>query len=109
MPALVGSLTIQYPTGQVEIAVLASRYSHGGRIQVRLEAPNGDPWGTLTVNLPDVPLAQNEILVKTWSENKFLRSPALRCGLFEDTGRRVPNGFVEAEVWRFTGKLPDVH
>ncbi len=59
-----------------------------------------EPYGVLTVNLPGTALGEDEILVKTWSENEPFRAPALASGLFEDTGRRVPTGFVAAEIWR---------
>ena len=65
-----------------------------------VESLDGEPWATLTVNIPGTVLAEDEVLVKTWSENEELRQPALNTGLFIDTGRRVKSGFVEAEVWR---------
>ncbi|MDI9561611.1 MAG: hypothetical protein QM235_10565 [Pseudomonadota bacterium] len=58
------------------------------------------PYGTLTVNMPEVQLADDEIIIKNWSENEWLASAALKSGLFEDTGRRIPTGFVEAPVWK---------
>lgn len=92
-----------------EVAIIASRYTKGNRLALTLVSEDGSPWGTLTVNLPDAPLADDEILVKTWSENAFYREPALNSGLFVDTGRRVPTGLALAEVWRYTGKLPAEH
>lgn len=59
-----------------------------------------EPWATVTVNLPEVPLEPDEFTVKMWSENEAIRQPLLATGLFEDTGKRVPSGFVSAEVWR---------
>lgn len=77
----------------------------GGATAIRIvgddeEFGGEEPWGVLTVNIPGTPLAQDEILVKTWSENEPFRAPALATGLFEDTGRRIPSGFVLAEVWK---------
>ena len=60
---------------------------------------DGEPYGVLTVNIPKADLATGEILVKTWSENEALSEAARNCGLFADTGRREPTGFVYAEYW----------
>ena len=109
MTVFLGTLHLDLVDGPKEVSMLATRYTSGNRLALVLQCDDGSPWGMLTVNFPDVPLAHDEILVKTWSENSFIRGPALDMGLFEDTGRRLPAGFVEAEVWRFTGKVPDVH
>jgi hypothetical protein len=45
-------------------------------------------------------VAEDEFCVKTWSENEVLVAPMLATGLFEDTCRRVPSGYVVAPVWR---------
>lgn len=61
-----------------------------------------ESMGVLTVNLPEHELGPDEILVKTWSENALLAAEVLRQrpDVLEDTGKRVPTGFVEAQVWR---------
>lgn len=59
------------------------------------------PFGVLTVYVEGTELNRNEILVKTWSENEEWTKGILDCGLFEDTGRRVKTGYVEAQVWKF--------
>jgi hypothetical protein len=80
-----------------------------GAIAISLTGTDEDgfpaPYGALTVSIPGVQLAKDEILVKTWGENEEFRTPALTSGLFQDTGRRVPTGFVAAEVWKLTGVL----
>ena len=109
MTAPVGSLSLNLFGTREEVSIVASRYTKGNRLALTLVSEDGSPWGNLTVNLPDAPLADDEILVKTWSENAFYREPALNSGLFVDTGRRVPTGMALAEVWRYTGKLPAEH
>ena len=90
----------------VPLAVKAQHYNHGMRLALTLERlDNGAPYGVFTVNIPDAPLGADEILVKTWEENTPMRQPMLDTGLFEDTGRRVPAGFCQAEVWRLTKSL----
>jgi hypothetical protein len=60
----------------------------------------GEPYGTLSKILPGTPLGPGEVLIKTYAENESYRQPLLDAGLFEDTGKRVPSGFIELEVWR---------
>lgn len=54
------------------------------------------------VNLPDLPIADDEFFAKTYDENEPLREPMLATGLFEDTGQRAVGGFVELELWRLS-------
>lgn len=82
-----------------ELRLVLGRYQNL-RAAIRLESLLGDPWGVLTVNLPEVPLGKGELLVKTYGENEPLRAPALASGLFQDTERRVKVGYAEVEVWK---------
>lgn len=59
-----------------------------------------EPWATLTVNIPNATIEEDEILVKAWSENEKVAEVALQTGLFEDTGKRVPTGYEYAQVWK---------
>ena len=78
-----------------------AKYSHGNRLAIEaLMCTDNSPFAFLTVNLPDNPLGEDEIFVKAWSENEEFSKSCLATGLFEDTGKRVPTGFVQAQVWR---------
>ena len=73
-----------------------------GRLAITAQTLDGRPWDRLTVNLPDDELEPGEIFVKTWDRDGDVNLPAaaLATGLFVDTGKRVPTGYVEASVWR---------
>jgi hypothetical protein len=45
-------------------------------------------------------LKPNHFLAKTWSENEELAKEAFASGLFEDTGFKIPTGYVVAPVWK---------
>ena len=85
-------------------AVLVGRYPAGGAIAIQIVSDDDlmEPIATFSTNL--VPygaqVSSNEFCVKTWSENEVFVSPMLSTGLFEDTGKRVPSGYVVAPVWR---------
>ena len=66
----------------------------------------GDRYGVLTVNIPEAPIADDEIFVKDWSENVWVNQVLEQCpDLFEDTGRRQATGFTSAAVWKVKGEL----
>lgn len=87
-----------------DITVMKALYGNG-RIAITLLCADGEPYGTFSVNLPEQPIGASEVFIKVWEENEALRVPMLSTGLFEDTGRRVTTGFVEAEVWRMKSRL----
>ena len=61
---------------------------------------NRRPGVLRRIELGPPKLADDEFCVKTWRENEVLVAPMLATGLFEDTGMRVPSGYVVAPVWR---------
>lgn len=76
-----------------------SRY-WDGRPRIGLTGADG-PFGTLTTNVDGVNLKEDEIIVKTWSENEHWYAHVLiTCPFLEDTGKRVKTGFCEAQIWR---------
>jgi hypothetical protein len=84
-----------------KLVVRADRHYSNGRVAVEVFGADGEPFAVLSVNLPNVEAPKKDhFYVKTWSENEILRAPALASGLFEDTGERIPTGWVEAEVWK---------
>lgn len=83
-----------------DLSIHVGRYNADGSPAVQLYDSDG-PYTTFSVCVPGTALAPGELLAKTWGENMDLRAPMLATGLFQDTGRRVPTGHVNAEVWRF--------
>jgi len=92
------SITTPYGEASVEFG----EYGNGGLAVSLIAVADGQPIAKLSVNLPEAAdqLGEGEFFAKTWSENAPIVGPALASGLFEDTGRRVATGFVEAQVWR---------
>lgn len=95
--------------GEVEIweeklRILVSRYPAGGQVFVGLQVKeSGEPYTDLSTNMRahGAAVADDEVVIKTWSENEHVIEPMLQSGFFEDTGKRVPAGFAEAQIWRF--------
>ena len=85
-----------------DCSVWIGSYAHGQAPCVRVTDSSKESLLTLSVNLPGVDLAPGEIAIKTWSENEPYIKAMLDCGLFEDTGHRVPTGFARAHIWRLS-------
>jgi len=76
------------------------RKYENGRLAIMLVSKLDGHIANLTVNLPDDALEPGEMHIKVWSENEEFSGACLQTGMFEDTGKRVPTGFVEAQVWK---------
>lgn len=81
-------------------ATLDFNHYINNRVCIRLMDEDNFVIATLTVNMPEHKLEEGEFFVKTWSENREIASDCLKSGLFEDTGKRVRTGWVEAQVWK---------
>lgn len=83
-----------------------SRYKTSDRIALSIFVEEtGEHMAVLTVNLPDLPLEEDEFFVKTWSENQPIAIDAMATGLFVDTGKRVNTGYTEASVWKLNDNV----
>jgi len=98
-----GRVLTPYGEGRVVLGFYAN-----GALAVQLIADDGEVITKLSVNLVDEAhtLGEKEFFAKVWSDNERIAPAALASGLFEDTGRRVKTGFVEAQVWSVVGELP---
>lgn len=68
-----------------------------------------EPFVEVTTNLEGAEkyLGNDEILVKTWSENELLVKSFLASGFFEDTGQRIEvSQWCKASVWRIVKPIP---
>ena len=86
----------------VELELRKGKYTNG-HLAIRLiETKSKEPWCDLTVCLVDAELDDGEFFVKTWSENADTTTALIeQTDLFVNTGRIVPTGFVNANVWKF--------
>jgi hypothetical protein len=103
-PKCIGRFVTPYGNAAILVGRYFSASPAGGAIAIQFvddEDPS-EALATFSTNLAPsgAVLADDEFCVKTWSENEVLVAPMLATGLFEDTGRRVPSGYVVAPVWR---------
>ena len=88
------------------LAIVEARYADDNTAILIEVAETNEPYATLSVNIPDAPLPNNDYFyVNTWSENAMIADAVRALPIFTNTGVKVPTGFVSAEVWRFTESL----
>jgi hypothetical protein len=97
------TVTIDFLGTPTNLKLVNHTYNHNGRIAVEaVDAQTGEPFGMITVNLPDVCLEHDEVCIKVWSENSYW-VPQVLAQLkdkFIPTGREVRTGFVSAPVYK---------
>jgi len=111
-----GHFKTTYPEiGEVNLAFTADVYAYvGSPLCLHLWSQKSEeggayfePFTDLTKNIRPNECENGEIIVKAYEENEPLRKPLLDLGYFEDTGKRIPGGFVEFEIWRVTQKFEE--
>lgn len=87
--------------GKVKAVLLQGEYVSNGRMSIRACNELGHPIGTLSHNVPNYHLDEDEVIVKTWLDNLDLSAAAMASGCFIDTGKRLlDGGAIEYQVWR---------
>lgn len=74
------------------------QYDNGRPALQLIDAEDGSPIATATVNLPDVPLGRNQVAIKDWSENEGMLKALTEAGIVKPTGQTVPSGYVEVPI-----------
>ncbi len=93
------ALTVKLLGEEYPVVLVVDNYQSGKAPAIMLEDTDGELFCTLTCNIPGTRLEENEVLIKTWSENEEIAASILASGLLKDTGKRVPTGFVQAQIW----------
>ena len=94
------------------ITVKVDRYLNN-RIALQLnDAIDGQPYAVATVNMPEVLLADNEVLIKDYSENEGMMDFLTKYNIVTPTQNGIQSGFVwlpvaivnDESVW---GEVPN--
>ena len=76
------------------VTIRLSKY-HNGRTAIELyDAEDGEPYATATVNIDNVLLADNEVLIKDYSENEGMLDFLIHNNIVTPTPNGVQSGFV---------------
>lgn len=85
-----------------------SRYANG-RLAIQLHDDSGEPFATATINVPTMPLAEDQVLIKDYGENEGLLTALEEAGVVRTTGVRCRLGYVQADVCHLLIPAPAVH
>lgn len=70
-----------------------------GRTAIELmDAEDGEPVMVATINLPEAPLTENEIIIKNYSENEGVLQFLQENGIVGPSKRWIPTGWVTVPV-----------
>ena len=91
--------TFPGPPGEGDLDYSLGHYSNG-RVAVKADSHIYGPWGTISTNVIEVALEENEFVLNHDSQPDSIAA-YMSTGLFEDTGKKVHYGFVRDQpVWR---------
>lgn len=77
-----------------DVVIQLHKYSNDRPVIQLIDAEDGEPYATATVNVPDVLLLDNEVLVKDYSENEGMLDFLVRNNIVTPTQNGVQSGFV---------------
>jgi len=75
------------------------KYRNNDRTAIQLyEVDTDEPVATATVNLPQVPLKENQVIIKDYSENEGMLLSLVMAGIISEPIAVVKSGFVECPI-----------
>jgi len=81
-----------------EVFVVFEKYADNGRVAIRLVDEEGMPFCMATVNVPQVPLQEDEVIIKNYSENAGVLEILEQEGYIQDTGDVVYIGMAKGNL-----------
>lgn len=73
-----------------------------GRIAIQITTEHGEPYCTLSSNVVEAVLLEDEFCVPSWNIPHEFLEKLLAVGIFQDTGKLFPTARVVAPVWRLS-------
>lgn len=96
------------------LVISLGKYENGRTVIQLNDAIDGHPYAVATVNMPNVLLADNEVLIKDYSENQGVLDFLIKYNVVTPTPNGVQSGFVwlplailnDESVW---GDVPNAY
>jgi len=76
------------------------------RTAIKLMNAEEGPIATASVNLPDEPMADNEIGIKDYSENEGMLEVLMEAGIVSKPDRYVASGWVHIPICKLLVEVP---
>ncbi len=100
-------VTLKYYEGQALIHVSAYQ-ADPSRIAIFLCTPSYEPVVVATVHIPEVALAEDEVLIKAWSENEGVDVELTRLGILKEPVRTFTLAYPTHELHVGVYKVSEV-
>ena len=86
--------------------LVKQKYSNGRTaLQIISTDEYAEPIATCTVNIPEFPLLDNEVIIKDYSENVGMYYALIDANVIEPTKKQVVSGFVVCPVGILTKEV----
>lgn len=102
-------MTVWVYWGEYNGMLMKGRYGNG-RIALFVAEPgypDSEMIGVATVNLPDIELADDEVAIKTYSENEGVEKALEPTGILKEKVREVQTGYVTVPIYKIDMKVLD--
>jgi hypothetical protein len=86
------------PYSQYTVILSGGSYANGRQAIRIVDAEDGSPVMTATVNLPEVPLEQDEVIIKNYSENEGCLPFLITNGVVSSVERWVGHGMAVVKL-----------
>lgn len=86
------------------VIIETGKYRNGRLALELIDAEDGCPVMTATVNLPEVGLEEDEIIIKNYSENEGVLEFLIKNKITSNPVRWVNNGFVDFPIVKIIKK-----
>lgn len=95
-----------YPNKKV--IVQFTRYLEGNRVAIRLFTLRNENLATATINVPEYPLEDFNVIVKDYAENQGMVDTLIEGGIIEaNQAGTIRQGFITAPIHPLTKKAID--
>lgn len=81
-----------------QVSMLVGQYGNGRTALELIDSTDGEPVMVATVNVPDIPLEENEVIIKDYSENEGVLDCLIKEGIVSKPKRHISTGFVLCPV-----------
>jgi hypothetical protein len=83
---------LKYVPG-IGLTLIKAKYNNGRTALRGVDSATGEVVVTFTVNIPDYPLKDNELLIKDYSENEGALETLFKADLIKITEWEIPCGY----------------
>jgi len=81
------------------------KYKNNNRTAMTLvDAITFEPIAVATINVPEVPLKEDEVVIKDYSENEGMLETLVNANVVKRLGKRVKVGHVKCEICKLLKK-----